>query len=533
MKEVSARGCLLLTILALYTTPLLGQIEGKQLLKASTDGDIELVEESLAKGADVNFAAWNKENPLGAASEGGHLEVVKLLLKKGADPNQAGQYGAAPLHRAAFRGHSAVVKHLLKMGAAVNAQNDRGETGFFMGVVIGSVEICRALVDNGADVNLAPSDGFSPLSEACTAGHFDVVQLIVANGGVYEKTPSTEIWLAIVRREPKKLTVLIKGLKVADVIEKGNSLLSWAVMAGDAEMVKTLLEAGADPSYGSPSDYAGEDMWFEVPLHRAAESGALKVAQILLDAGADVSHRSSEGLTALDIAADMGHADLAAFLLKNGAVAETVDDQALLFACENRNKAVIRTLLDHGLRGGPQAFGLVLDPADYEIAMWMIDAELAAMPPKEEPAVAVPGEGGGTVTLGGAGQMSLANGLPAFMYLSIVNLEEKLVKLMLDGGADPDMQLQDETRDLEAFELGMMPLHLAAYVGDKKLVSLLLEYDADVNAAISTVGYAVEDGEEIMVLEPVTALDVAVTENRTELAQFLRDKGAISAKDLK
>ena len=70
--------------------------------------------------------------------------------------------------------------------------------------------------------------------------------------------------------------------------------LHLAVIDGNAEMVKVLLEAGADPN--------ARDGDSETPLHHAARSGNAEIVRLLLDAGADPDVKNKWGIAPRDIA---------------------------------------------------------------------------------------------------------------------------------------------------------------------------------------------------------------------------------------
>lgn len=78
----------------------------------------------------------------------------------------------------------------------------------------------------------------------------------------------------------------------------GNQLYS-AVIAGDQRRVQLLLEHGADPDCGDDS---------HTPLMLAAGCQLLPIMQLLIDAGADINRRDSNGRTALMHALQI-HAD--------------------------------------------------------------------------------------------------------------------------------------------------------------------------------------------------------------------------------
>jgi ankyrin repeat protein len=77
-------------------------------------------------------------------------------------------------------------------------------------------------------------------------------------------------------------------------------------------LAEFLLQAGANPSL--PSNNA-----FKVaPLHSAAASKNVKIAKLLIDAGADVNAKQQEGITPLHSAAHNGDLEMAELLLKSG-----------------------------------------------------------------------------------------------------------------------------------------------------------------------------------------------------------------------
>ena len=168
------------------------------------DGDIEQVKAYLESGVDINAQApCSGSAPLDAALHGGHTPLFEFLLEAGADPNGIGYGAGTPLM------------------AAVNYQ------------FAGSAEL---LLKNGADVNLAsPLTGETPLHVAALRGFADgssdCIRLLLkagANTNVHTKvnvvTPS-----------------LASGTTVC-----GETPLHFAAAFGDEEMVRLLIDAGAD-----------------------------------------------------------------------------------------------------------------------------------------------------------------------------------------------------------------------------------------------------------------------------------------------
>lgn len=103
-----------------------------------------------------------------------------------------------------------------------------------------------------------------------------------------------------------------------------------ATLAGDAETVRSLLQTGSDPNQAYRTNTA---------LTYAARDGFTAIAQVLVEAGADVNWIDGEGVTPLILAAFKGHEDIARLLLEQGADT-TIRDQW------------DRTALDYALRRG-------------------------------------------------------------------------------------------------------------------------------------------------------------------------------------
>ena len=87
------------------------------LLSASYDGNIEVVRQQLAEGADVNVKDkdYRNETPLQYAVQEGHMKVAELLIANGADVNALSVYGA-PLDEAVERDETEIAELLRKHG---------------------------------------------------------------------------------------------------------------------------------------------------------------------------------------------------------------------------------------------------------------------------------------------------------------------------------------------------------------------------------------------------------------------------------
>lgn len=124
-------------------------------------------------------------------------------------------------------------------------------------------------------------------------------------------TASAEIFAAIKDGDMERVSLLVSasgGGKALDVVDEfGTSLLQSAAFAGRPDMVRLLLDAGADPNYSQDHPHSYTALMF------AALSGKADSCRLLLEAGADAQRRCSIGRTAAELAAFTGqHATVAA-----------------------------------------------------------------------------------------------------------------------------------------------------------------------------------------------------------------------------
>ena len=92
---------------------------------ACLEGDDDLVEKMVARGAEINKPGWT---PLAYAATNGHTRIVKYLLDHAAYIDAAAPNGTTALMMAAYFGHDATVKLLLEEGADPGLKNAMGFT---------------------------------------------------------------------------------------------------------------------------------------------------------------------------------------------------------------------------------------------------------------------------------------------------------------------------------------------------------------------------------------------------------------------
>ena len=85
-----------------------------QLYNACWNGQVDVAQLLLEKGAAVDRAQKGSFTPLYIACWNGHVDAARLLLDNGAEVDRAASWGRTPLYIAKENGHSAVVALLKK-----------------------------------------------------------------------------------------------------------------------------------------------------------------------------------------------------------------------------------------------------------------------------------------------------------------------------------------------------------------------------------------------------------------------------------
>ena len=267
------------------------------LLYASRNGCYDCVESLISAGADVNVPTPEGVTPLIVALDNDHNDVAKLLLDRGANPHVADWWGRTALYIVIERKEAAaggrggvvasrvaapgvpvaegkpdraqpqvmdIVNRLLAADVDVNAemnmhrpsrggnsgrfgeeQKNTGCTPLYLSAEAGDTEVVRALLGKGANPNINDM-GFTPFLVA--AG--------VAPGGRGSSggAPNTTL-LDLMIQHGADVNAQVTGTRTYSMRisyntppdKEGTSALHGAVQAGRTDLVRYLLEKGANP----------------------------------------------------------------------------------------------------------------------------------------------------------------------------------------------------------------------------------------------------------------------------------------------
>ncbi len=296
------------------------------LHKAILNGDGDAVKYLIENGMDVNVAANDGWTPLhmAASTFTGNLnkedriedyskyDIFRMVMEAGADVKVTNDEGWTSLHAAVANAYTGWrdnpeymtqrIIDLIASGANVNAMDNSGKTalhytalqGYFLytGVPGVSPIVAEILLDAGATPDIRDNSGKTPLHYATQMGYDDIVLSLVLNGAdpqIEDDEGNTPLEIA---RRHELETILY-------ILENGRA-------PGEDE-----LSAEESDSEKEKESRLGPE------LVKAAWDGDLEKVKELIEKGADLNYRDSDGFTALERARDSGHEEVVEVLVKS------------------------------------------------------------------------------------------------------------------------------------------------------------------------------------------------------------------------
>jgi ankyrin repeat protein len=236
---------------------------------------------------------------------------------------------------AAERGDRAAVLRLLAKGANPNTAGPDGTTAVMWAASNGDLELVRALVKAGADVKPKNQFGTSALTEAATIGSAPIVNVLLKAGADSNfRNPEGETPLMAAARSGHVDAAKVLLEAGADINAKesfgGQSALMWAAAQSQPEMVRLLASKGADLNARGIVHQWERKVITEprpkdmnkggfTPLLYAAREGCVECVKNLIAAGADLNLEDPDRMTPLNMALFNLHFEAAAALIKAGA----------------------------------------------------------------------------------------------------------------------------------------------------------------------------------------------------------------------
>lgn len=392
-----------------------------------------------------------------------------------------------------------IIKELvLNYGKDINQTGDEDIGGLYQAIKHNNIKAVKFFIENNAHVEIATFDGTTPLVLAIEENKPKIVELLIKEGkaniyGYYygedfEKYP---IYCAVKNKNLNMIKILLNN---NFNLKEENYILSYAMENSDENIVKYLVENGADMySYEITALYqavlnlnpklveyfldkgasiekaGGTDVYGNIMmaaagskfnnsndkspvdltlLEKSAENSAKITEMLIGKADKNIINDSLEGKTPLIIAVGNSYIDTAKILIENGANINAVDIE------------------------GWSALSYAVNNGDIEIAKLLLENKAKI---KDELLIAIKSP--------------------------IVESSINIMKLLIDNKAN--INYTDEN--------GFNPLNIAIKSGDMELTKFLITNGANVNSLM-------QDG--------VSLIGYAIAQNNMDLLQMLIENGA-------
>ncbi|TMW67257.1 hypothetical protein Poli38472_012373 [Pythium oligandrum] len=263
------------------------------------NGDTEIVQLLLERGADVDLEDASLQTPLHVALRNAHLEVARMLIESGADVCALDETHQSPLHLAVSHDWVEIVRLILdKDSSGIDARDEEDRTPLKLSFQKGTRNCARELLTRGATTLEK-----SPLSVA--AG--------LDNGVAFAKLVLRTQDVDVNKPDQTGQTPLhfVNSVLFMKLLFQNGADPNWR--DGDG---LTLLQKTVRSEWGSHED----DVWIKSPDYK--ELGI--VGELLMQPGIDVNATTKRGWTALHYAAkSLWVAGLNVLLMKGADVTAT------------------------------------------------------------------------------------------------------------------------------------------------------------------------------------------------------------------
>src|SRR5262245_17900903 len=227
------------------------------------------------------------------AGREGDMESAKLLLDKGANVNQVTEYGWSPLLTATNNRHYKLAEYLIQHGADVNLANKGNWTPLYLATDNRNIE--------GGDFPVPKPD----------IDHLEYIKFLLD----HDANPNA-------RSKDNTLTRTIFTMQW--FLESGATPFVRAAQSSDIELLKLLLQYGADPllktDFGDTALTAAAGIgWVEGVTYEHSQQANVETVKLLVELSLDPNAANQDGRTPLMGAAMKGRNAVVQMLVDHGA----------------------------------------------------------------------------------------------------------------------------------------------------------------------------------------------------------------------
>lgn len=559
---------------------------------AAMEGATACAELLLQAQADINGKDNNGDSPLHLAVQKGHIDLIRLLLTKGAKYEEQNKRHYSPLHLAAKEGNATIIPMLVEAGASVESALQNGQTPLHTAARAGHAACVQSLINAGAKIESEEEGKESALDIAHKLHHKDCVKILargILNRRGINTIDENALARAVKNNEPDV---------VALILDTGCSptpeVLHTAAACSNHTGLKMLLNITDDSQCTLPDN--------TTLLHTAAHAGSVECTRFLIHRNANLNARNKQGKTPLELATSHQHPEcveilqLAASLQERGytpanygkevfenakkgnhilltrlvkigadlTYKDSAGNTALHAAASNRAATCSKILLEAGAEPNvlnnanktPLQLAVQYGRSATVRALLSANAKITVIGAHDNAATEAiqfnQPECLQILLAFSADINTRDNKRRTLLHLSLLKKEPKLVQILIDHGADPNVSIDDTPllfaivrenspdmlkmllthKDLKKDVVngsGQNAMHIAAEIGNISIMALLIRSDIPLDArdnnGLHILHYAARAGHIDLVKQLLAAgLSAMVTDKRNRFPSFYAEQ---------
>ena len=340
--------------------------EESPLKKAAMVGNITIIKDLIAAGADINAVDENKNTPLLFASLYGNIDAAKELVKAGAICDLENSRGNNALTMAVRFQYEELVtlflekEHIYFRRVNPHHQNHQGVSLLMEAAKTGNISIAQMILDHKVDYTTTDQNQSSALLEAISCDETQMA-LLLLNKYAADQMPITSdealslFSYALKNKNIEILTTLYAMSLKIDALTQQISIFKQAITSGDPDIFDLCWQQFIN--WENMQEEGLSDQHWQNLFLKAAESGNIhainKITSLL-----DVNIVNSESLTqALSLATIGRHKEMVTFLLAesknsphqaNPNQKNSDDNYPLIIAASNGDLEIVEKLIHAG-----------------------------------------------------------------------------------------------------------------------------------------------------------------------------------------
>ncbi|HVD23344.1 MAG TPA: ankyrin repeat domain-containing protein [Lapillicoccus sp.] len=309
-----------------------GQSDLDQRLRdAAWANDLSAALDLITQGADVNAKDDTQQSAYLVATSEGYLDLLNLTLAHGADVASRDSFNGTGLIRAGERGHTGVVGRLIRAGVEVDHVNRLGWTALHEAIILGKGtptydDTVRVLVAGGADVRLSSRrDGVAPLDYARSKGYARQVASLDkalrqdAAGPVDQAEADRRLLVAAAAGDADGVALALRaGADQETTDDRRRTPLLLTVTNDRVDVARVLVALGANPN--------ALDAQHDTPWLVTGVTGSVLMLEALLPAHPDLAVRNRFGGLSVIPASERGHVEYVGRVVQTGIDVNHVND---------------------------------------------------------------------------------------------------------------------------------------------------------------------------------------------------------------